>query len=410
MHIVQVSKASRSGGGASNVAEMLRAGLEARGIRSSHYARHPGNASSGTHTLSWQGILLRPAEKLLHGIGRIAGLPYVVPTEYPALRRLASQPETLFHFHDLSGALSALTLHLLADHAPVIWTLHDCSPITGGCLYPLDCTRYLEHCGECPQAGTWPLNTLRDGTAQARSLQRWVHRQRRIHYVSPSRWLASLARSCGAIDEIAVIPNGVDVDAFQPSLRRDELRAALGIPQGRCAVLISASYLKDRRKGADEARQVLRALPAGQRPFVLLVGHGTAEDLASFQEFDYRHFGYVDNNLRLRDFYAAADVYLNCTIADNFPLSVLEALACGTPVLGFRTGGIPEIVREGTCGALVEPGDVAGLAKLLGHYLQGRVGSDWREQARRHVAQNFSLERQINTHIELYRDLLGSRS
>ena len=407
MHIVQVSKASRSGGGASNVAETLRAGLDERKMRSSHYARHPGQEPSATRPLAWRGLALRPAERLLQGMSRIAGLPYVVPTEYPVLRRLAMQPETLFHFHDLSGGLSALTPHLLANHAPVVWTLHDCSPITGGCLYPLDCTRYLEHCGGCPQAGTWPLNTLRNGTAQIRSLQRWVHRHRRIHYVSPSRWLASLARACHAIDEITVIPNGVDVDAFQPSTRRDELRAALGIPQGRSAVLISASYLKDRRKGVDEAGRVLRALPTTLRPFVMLVGHGTEEDLARFREFDHCHFGYVNDNARLRDFYAAADVYLNCTLADNFPLSVLESLSCGTPVLGFRTGGIPEIVLEGTCGALVEQGDISGLAEVLGQYLQGRVGRGWREQSRRHVVQHFSLEHQVNAHIDLYRELLG---
>lgn len=408
MPIVQVSKADRTGGGASRVAEMLHRALLARGVSSAHYARHPGDAADAPVPLAWTGFPLRQAEHTLQRLTRAAGWPYVIPTEYPRLRRVAQRGDALFHFHDLSGGISPLTLQLLSRHAPVVWTLHDCSAVTGGCLYPMDCTRYLEHCGNCPQRGAWPLNTLRDGTRQMRALQWWLHRKGALHYVSPSRWLASLVQGCGAIDRVIVIPNGVDIDVFRPAPQRRQLRASLGIPAERPAVLISASYLDDRRKGTREALQALSLLPQESRPFVLLLGKGQAQPPGPLAGFDFKHFGYVDEAARLADIYCAADAFLNCTLADNFPLAALESLACGTPVLGFRTGGLPEMIDDGRCGALVEQGDVAALASLLHRFLQARIGSDWRQQARAHVCAHFSLERQVDAHLDLYRALAKS--
>ncbi len=404
MHIVQVSKANRAGGGASNVAEALHRGLSDRNIRSTHYARHPGQGAGSALPLGWPGFPLRQAERALQSLSRAAGMPYLIPAEYPLLQRLAGAGDTVFHFHDLSGAISPLTLQLLARRAPVVWSLHDCSPITGGCLYPMDCARYLQHCGSCPQRGSWPLNTLRDGTRQMRALHWRIHRERTIRYVSPSRWLASVVRGCGAIDEVTVIPNGVDIEQFRPAPQRQQLRARLGIPGHRPAVLITASLLMDRRKGAREALQVLKLLPAASRPFVMLVGHTRAQDLTPFDGFDCRHFGYIDDGQQLSAIYAAADAFLNCTLADNFPLSVLESLACGTPVLGFRTGGLPEVIDDG-CGALVEQGDVGGLAALLHRFLLGEIGRDWRHAARDRAVAHFSLQRQIDAHLALYRSV-----
>ena len=403
MHIVQISKASRSGGGASRVAEMLHEGLIRKGLRSTHMARHPGSSSDAPVRLAWPTPPLRCCERALQVLSKMAGLPYAIPTEFPTLRRLAARNPTLFHFHDLSNAISPLTLQMLSRHAPVVWTLHDCSPITGGCLYPMACTRYLQSCGHCPQRGVWPLNTLRDGTRQMRALQWWVHRHASIHYVSPSRWLASLVQSSGAVTDVSVIPNGVDVQCFRPVLDRQELRARLGIPAGRPVVLVGAAALTEPRKGAKSAMEVLKKLQADVHPFVMLLGKTDAKLLESFHPLQFKTFGYVGSPTHLRELYAAADAYLNCTLADNFPLSILESLACGTPVFGFRTGGIPEIVEDGYCGALVGQTAVDELAAMLRQYLLGRIGHHWREQACTHARENFSAERQIDAHLELYR-------
>ena len=407
MHIVQVSKASQFGGGASHVAEMLHQGLLGLDIASTHYARHPAPGSNTPKSLAWRNGPLLKAERALQRLERFAGVPYVLPTEYLTLSRLAKRHAVLFHFHDLSGGLSPLTLYALSRHAPVVWTLHDCSPLTGGCLYPMGCTRYLEHCGECPQHGIWPLDTQRDGTRLMRALQRWVHHHGRIHYVAPSQWLARLARGTCAIEPMSVIPNGVDISLFQPCADREQLRARLSLPAKRPLVLLTAGDLQDGRKGIGLARQTLQHLPANVRPFLLLTGRANDAQLKIFEGLEFRHFGYVEDMARLREIYAVADAYLNCTLADNFPLSVLESQACGTPVLGFRTGGLPEMVDDGAAGALVAQGDVNALGSVLQRYLRGEIGTDWRQRARALVVEKFSLKQQLQQHADLYRRLLG---
>ena len=138
---------------------------------------------------------------------------------------------------------------------------------------------------------------------------------------------------------------------------------------------------------------------------MLLLGSAERQSLREFQGLQFKHFGYVEKTARLREIYAAADIFLNCTLADNFPLSVLESLACGTPVLGFRTGGLPEMIDDGQGGALVETGDVSALASLLLRYLSGEIGGDWRDRARAHVVAKFSLDRQLRAHLALYQDM-----
>jgi glycosyltransferase involved in cell wall biosynthesis len=271
----------------------------------------------------------------------------------------------LINLHWVAGMLDFASLPRLAQtQAPIVWTLHDMLPLTGGCHYDDGCARYLERCGECPQLGSRLSTDLSAAIFGRKKMAFEQIPRERLHFVSPSRWLAEQARRspiCRSFP-VSVIPNGLDLDLFAPDDRL-AARAALGLPQDRAVVLFVAQELGSRRKGSGlllECLEGLRDLRTG----VMLVSMGRAQ-FASPPGFDHRHFPHTDDDRLLARLYAAADVLVIPSLQDNLPNTMLEAMACGTPVVGFAVGGIPDMVKDGETGLLAPPRDVVGLRAAL---------------------------------------------
>jgi glycosyltransferase involved in cell wall biosynthesis len=296
----------------------------------------------------------------------------------------------------------------VATRMPVVWTLHDMNPFTGGCHYDCGCSAYVKECGRCPQLGS----------ASRRDLAHTIfHRKRRalsdpairkICIVSPSNWLAQSAANSALFRdlEIRVIPNGVDLSIFQP---RGQLaaREVLGIPPDSKVILFVAHRLDNNRKGSDLLLSALDALSIPNGVFVITVGSGTFE---YGKKFSHYHLGQIDSDPILSIIYSAADVFVIPSRQDNLPLTALEALACGTPVIGFRTGGVSEIVRPGITGLLAEPKNARDLrdciAKLL---VDSSLRNAMAVNCRQVAIEDYSINLQAIRYSDLYRDLMHSR-
>lgn len=405
LRIAQISKADRFGGGASRVAEELTALLNGSGHTSHHWLSWSGT-QSGEHNRSLYGKFPFPIRAFNH-VARKIGFAEPIPIELgPLLFCGRIWQYDVVHFHDLSSAISPLTLLWLARRMPVVWTIHDCSPFTGGCLYPIDCKRFQHSCGSCPQLGEWPIDGRLDFTAVQRRRKGQLAADGRINYITPSKWMAETAMSSGLFSKAPqVVANGVDTKLFRPA-DKTAIRRQLGLPQDRTVVLLAAGSLLDVRKGARHAIEALLEV-RDRRPVVLMVGHSAPQVRELLAGFDVFESGYISDAGELARHYAAADLFLFTSLADNQPLAVLETMAAGTPIVGFQTGGIPEMVVQGETGFLVPQKDTAALSACLAKVLDDPgILRRWGEYGRIRADRMFSHERFLQSHMMLYRQLL----
>lgn len=408
MRIAQVSKADSFGGGASRVASELRSEFEKMGHLSHHYSRWAGAGYVEGRNFPLYGSGQKLIERT-HDISKKFGLPEIVPVEAVRLIRAINRWKyDLVHFHDLSSAISPLTVQIVASYVPTVWTFHDCSPFTGGCLYPKNCEEFFSGCGNCPQLGEWPIDSSLDGTRILRGLKARLHKSSRVQYVTPSHWMSSLAYSTGEfIESPKVISNGVDTEVFFFSPKHDS-KHKLGLDPSDRTVLLSAGDILDPRKGARFAVEALkRANVVGLK--ILLAGNISSEKVAELAPLDVRALGYIASREQMADVYRAADVFMFPSIADNQPLAILESMACGTGVVGFDVGGIAELVVPPRGGRLVGAGDIDGLARGIEDAFNGAEIAKWSKFSASRALRHFSLRRHAETHLALYLDLFASK-
>jgi len=210
------------------------------------------------------------------------------------------------------------------------------------------------------------------------------------------------------------IPNGVDTEMYQP-LDRTQCRSLLGIPVDKRVLLFSAmrmnvSSFEGLRKGGDVLVQALRSLPESLKTetVLLLLGDG-GEAIAEAVGIQALTLGYVSSDRLKAIAYCAADLFVLPTRADNMPLGLLESMACGTPLVSFRVGGIPELVRPGITGYLAEPGDANDLSNGIIQLLEDEALRQEMSQRCRAIAlKEYPLELQVQRYLELYRQVLAN--
>jgi glycosyltransferase involved in cell wall biosynthesis len=290
-------------------------------------------------------------------------------------------------------------------YVPVVWTLRDMNIFTGGCHYDEGCGRFTERCGACPQLGSTREEDL--------SRRVWKRKrdvfenlgERRLHIVTPSRWMAGEVRRSSLLGDrfaVSVIPNGVNTDEFAPR-DRAAARAVLGIPQESRVVLFVAYSVAPRRKGFALLSEALRGLTELPDLFLLSVGSGM---LPRDFPVPQLHLGNVTQNRFLSMAYSAADVYVIPSLQDNLPSTVLEAMACGTPVAGFDTGGVGEMVQPGRTGALSPVGDVSALAESIERLLNDpNRRTETAVHCRQRVHEAFSMDLYVRRYEALYEEL-----
>jgi glycosyltransferase involved in cell wall biosynthesis len=251
---------------------------------------------------------------------------------------------------------------------PVVWRLADMNALTGGCHYDEGCGRYASGCGACPQLGSRDPEDL---TNRIWRRKQHAYRQAppgRLQIVALNRWMAEEVRRSPLLGDcpVTIIPNGLDTDAFAP---RDKAAArdVLGIPRHGRVVMFAADSVTNRRKGFALLAEALAGLKNVDNLALISVGRGKP---AISLDCPHIHLGHVSQDRLLAMIYSAADLFVAPALQDNLPNTVIESLACGTPVVGFDVGGVPDLVCHGETGLLAPVGDVVALRQAIGALLE----------------------------------------
>jgi len=345
---------------------------------------------------------------------------------YPAtagIDRLPSWKPDLIHLHNLHGGYFDLRqLPALSASYPVVVTLHDAWLLSGHCAHSLDCERWRTGCGHCPYPDLYPV-MHGDASADNWREKAAIYRDSFIGVITPSRWLmdkVSDAMLRPAVAASAVIPNGIDLDCFQPG-DSAKARRELGIPEDAHVLLFAGnatrvSPWKDYAT-VDHACRLLAEGGTSRRVILLVPGEQKTETHDDLLQV--RCFPYEGDPRRMATYYRAADLYLHAAHADTFPFVILEALACGTPVVATAVGGIVEqvtslrlpgtppdlqtVAADRATGVLVAESDAAAMADAI-RYLMDRpdVRLQLAANARAAALLRFGLDEQIEATLSLY--------
>jgi glycosyltransferase involved in cell wall biosynthesis len=343
---------------------------------------------------------------------------------YPGTWLLPTLPPKrpqLIHCHNLHNEYFDLrALPWLSRQMPVILSLHDAWLLTGVCCHSFDCERWKTGCGHCPYLNLWQdVKRSRDGTAINWERKRQVYAQSRLRVTTACRWLMDKVEQsmlAPGVIEKRVIPYGIDLTRYHPAEDRGRVRAELDIPPDALALLFVARGLeKNQSKDYSTLRAAIEQLAArqlGRRIVFLARGHTAPTERLGNVEI--RYIPWEEKTVDVARFYQAADIYVHTARVDTFPLAVLEALACGTPVVATAVGGIPEQLKslgpirpESATGILVPLGDVTAIRTALERLLTDdplcqRLGRNAAQDARA----RFSLELQVQTYLAWYEEAL----
>ncbi|QOV87966.1 glycosyltransferase family 4 protein [Humisphaera borealis] len=290
---------------------------------------------------------------------------------------------------------------------PLVWRLADMAPATGGCHYDRGCGRFKAQCGACPELGS---NIDADLSRQI-----WQRKHDALanvgdagmHIVATSRWVAEVASQSSLLGRFkrTIIPNALDTSVYQP---RDKgfSRDLLGIPRNAKVVLFAADSSKHPRKGFAQLTEALEGIRGVDNLTLASVGGGKP---AIGGNIPLINVGKVDDDRVLSMAYSAADVYVIPSLQEAFGQTVIESMACGTPIVGFASGGITDTVRPGQTGLLAPTGDVGALRQAIVDLLQDDAARHrLAETCRATALAEYALPVQARQYEALYRSLLGN--
>lgn len=332
----------------------------------------------------------------------------VVGWETPFSRRLFAGD--VAHLHWVAGLIDVPSFFgtLPARH-PVVWTLRDMNPFTGGCHFSNGCRRFASGCGSCPQL-SHPAHD--DLSSEFLTLKTAAVAGAHLHVVAPSRWILALARESpvfGTARSFHRIPTGIATDVFRP-LEKAEARTLLGLSHQGLVVALGSDRLDAHRKGLSHGLDALRRMDTDRRVRLLLFGTALPEG-ALPPNLPVHAMGYVRDPARLARVYAAADCFVLPSLEDNLPKTGLEALACGTPVVAFDAGGIPDFVIPGRTGLLAATGDARDLARRIDWMLShDHERAEMGLQGRALVEREFDARAHAQAYVELYAGIVQERA
>ncbi|MBU3197732.1 glycosyltransferase [Clostridium estertheticum] len=270
----------------------------------------------------------------------------------------------VIHLHNIHGYYINIELlfnYLKETNKPVVWTLHDCWAFTGHCAYfdYVCCDKWKNGCDRCPQKSSYPQSLLKDNSkhnyANKKELFTGV---KNVTIVTPSKWLSNLVKESFLKEyDVKVINNGIDLNVFNPK-DKNIFRKKYNLEEK--FIILGVASIWEERKGSRYFLEISKLIDKNSR--IVLVGLNDKQ-LSTLPQ-NIIGIKRTNNIEELAEIYSAADVYVNPTLEDNFPTTNLEALACGTPVITFNTGGSVESVDE-SCGIVVKKGNIEGLFEII---------------------------------------------
>lgn len=329
---------------------------------------------------------------------------YLKPTPLPQMW----QEVDLVHLHQIDNFLDYATFfQSIPSDIPIVWSLHDMEPFTGGCHYAWDCEKYTSDCQSCPQLGPYDNRALAQKNLAIKLAALNGHD---LHIVGNSHWTTARARESTLFrnsKSLQTIHYGIDLQACT-TIDKSMAREVLGVGGNDFCLTFAAGDLANRRKGGEEVRQLLLALSERiENLSCLIFGHGGEflEDLP----MNIRNLGFVSSPRLKSIVYSAADVFIMSSLHEAFGQTALEALASSSPVIGFRTGGVVDMVKEGETGFLVARGEVNALyEKILECYIKPELVETMSRKARLLAENSFSSAKCGEAYVDLYQKALSS--
>jgi glycosyltransferase involved in cell wall biosynthesis len=400
-------------GGAARAAYRLHQGLQGIGVSSQMLVK---NKKSGAPNVIWsQNGIGNKFDKIISTISnsplrlypernRAIFSPQWLPDSLVA--KVAKIQPDIINLHWVCGGYMQVE-SVPKFNKPLVWTLHDMWPFTGGCHYSEECDRYTKSCGSCPQ-----LHSSKDS-----DLSRWVWQRKaqawknlNLTLVTPSHWLAECAKSSSLLQEypVNVIANGLDPEVYKP-MNRLLLRESLNLPPNKQLVLFGAMQgTDDRWKGFPLLVPALQSLSKSgwQDKIELLVFGSSQPENPIDVGFKTHYLGRLEDE-SLAKVYAAADVMVVPSRYEAFGQTASEALACGTPVVAFDVTGLKDIVDGQQNGYLAKPYETEDLARGIAWVLED---PDRHQKlcrsARLKVEEKFTLQVQARAYKNLYEEIL----
>ncbi len=305
----------------------------------------------------------------------------------------------IVHMHNMHGHncnLSMLFGYLKKTKTKVVWTFHDCWAYTGYCMHydMIGCLGWQKECGNCPQKREY--SWLFDKSKKLLKKKKKLLEELDLTVVTPSRWLANEVRSSFLNNKpIKVIPNGIDLSVF--TAEQGSFREQYGLEDK--YIVLGVAFDWSERKGIDVFLRLSQTLPSDYQ--IVLVGTNAEIDKSLTDNIISIHR--TQNQQELAGIYAAADVFVNPTREENYPTVNMEALASGTPVLTFRTGGSPEMVDD-TCGVTVKKNDVDSLEREIIRACSERL---YDRSSCLKKSRSFDMHERFRDYVELYEGVLN---
>lgn len=300
--------------------------------------------------------------------------------------------------HDTYLNIKMLFKYLKQANIPVVWTFHDCYAFTGQCAYfdSCKCNKWKTGCHDCPQLHRYPESYLFDRTNKLWNKKKELFNSiSNLTIVTPSKWLKGyVEESFLSGKDVQVINNGINLNTFKPT--ESNFRKEYNLENKK--IVLGVGYIWSKRKGIDDFIELSKRL-SDEYQIVLV---GTNDEVDKMLPSNVLSIHRTYNQEELVKIYSTADLLLNPTYEDNFPTVNLEALACGTPVLTYETGGSPEAINE-KCGSVVEKGDIDSLQKEIERICNKKPYSveDCVNQAR-----NFDMNNKFKEYIDLFNSLI----
>ena len=288
---------------------------------------------------------------------------------------------------------------LNSTNIPVVWTLHDCWSFTGHCSHfvTVGCEKWKSGCYGCPLTSAYPRSLFFDFSKKNYELKmRLFSDNKNLHIVTVSEWLAGLVRQSFLKNcDIRVIHNGIDLSTFYPRNHDKHDRFKI--------IGVASVWNKD--KGLNDFFELRKRLEIPNYEITLI---GLTEEQLKHLPYGITGVQRTDTVDRLAEYYSDVDVFVNLTNADTFPSVNIEALACGTPVITYRTGGSPEIMDEHS-GIVIDQGDISGLLRAIDS-IKGQSRNDIEKQRKncRSLAKlKYDKNKCFDEYISLYNKLAG---
>ncbi|MBT3393573.1 MAG: glycosyltransferase [Waddliaceae bacterium] len=287
---------------------------------------------------------------------------------------------------------------------PVVWRLADMNPFTGGCHYDNDCDKFTNGCGACPSLCSNDENDLSHKIWSRKNKLFKALPPEQLHIVTLSSWMSQKVKKSPFFSRFPTshIPNGVDLNIFRP-IKKSVAREGLNIPNKKKVVLLIACDLAEERKGTKYAIEALNMIQDPKEYVIITVGD-FAQKLPT--ELQHIHFNSILDKRLLSLSYNAADLFVIPSLQDNFPNTVIESIACGTPVVGFNIGGVPDVIETGTHGYLVNKIDSKEMSDRIQEFFSD---SDKRKKMSLNCIEKakkeYDLSKQTKKYMELYANM-----